>query len=274
VTSLLLKLGLVPPATFQEDEKFVSEAGEQTYIAALHHNDLIWHSDYLQSTDEKSMTASLLKYKRIVQEYFPNYAPDSATVDSHPSSQAALLTAFESLGLQECHLHAQRSVNRDLATYRRRNPNVDPEFLANIGTGTWAALTSSRSEEEFVTRINDLKTEVNADPLLLGRLDKLIGRTKKLMQYLATPEVDTTSTNLDQSFKWLNRKFFQMQSFMSNEGASAFSNAWAIARNMWRFMADAKRAGSSPVELAGFNLQDRCWLEVVNLVSTRSLAQA
>ena len=274
VTSLLMKLGLTPPTTFQEDEKFVSEAGQQTYIAALFHADLIWHIDYLHSTDERSLTASLLRYKETIERDQPGYAPESVTMDSHAASQSAVANVFPSSPIQECLLHAQRNVNKDLATYRRRQPEVQPEFLESIGSGTWSALTTSRSEEEFCGRIRKLKESTNGDPLLNSRLDKLILRHKMLMQYLKTPSVDTTSTNLDQSFKWLNRKFFQMQSFMTEEGAKAFSNAWAIARDMWRFMKDAKKAGESPVELAGADLRGRGWLEVVNLVVAGVFIQA
>jgi hypothetical protein len=53
VTDLLQRLGMKPPTAFLEDEKFVSEAGHQTYIAAITHQDVIWWVAYLQATDEE-----------------------------------------------------------------------------------------------------------------------------------------------------------------------------------------------------------------------------
>jgi hypothetical protein len=53
VTDLLLSLGLKPPTAFLEDEKFVSEAGHQTYIAAITHQDLIWWVAYLQACRQR-----------------------------------------------------------------------------------------------------------------------------------------------------------------------------------------------------------------------------
>lgn len=274
VTALLLKLGLEAPTVFLEDEKFVSEAGHQTYIAALFQNDIVWYIKYLQSTDTQSMTQALLEYKATVQAVQPEYAPEVATVDRHAPTQAALAAVFPGIAFLECHLHAQRSVNRDLATFRRLNPETPEEDIDYIGTGTWAALTESTSVDEFVRRIELLKTRLNGEPVLTARMDKLIARREHLMQHLKTPSASKTSTPIDQVFKWLDRKFFQMQSFMSETGAAAFANAWAIARNFWRFMKGAKRAGQSPVELAGCDLSGKPWLELVNLCAYGSYSQA
>jgi hypothetical protein len=41
-------------------------------------------------------------------------------------------------------------------------------------------------------------------------------------------------------------------------------NAWAITRNCWRFLKGAKRAGLSPLELAGANFLGIPWMQLVN----------
>jgi hypothetical protein len=43
-------------------------------------------------------------------------------------------------------------------------------------------------------------------------------------------------------------------------------NAWAITRNCWRFLKGAKRAGWSPLELAGADFMNIPWMQLVNLL--------
>ena len=274
VATILMKVGLIPPSSILEDEKFVSEAGHRSYIAAIFRSDLIWWIEYIQSTDEATMTNAFLGYKQTVQLLLPEYTVDSATVDGHTPTQAGLTTTFPGLGLQECRLHAQRSLNADIVTYGRANPEVKPERLQRIGDDTWNALATSTSLQQFSQRIRRLREQVVDAPLLESRMKKIFKKRNRLMQHLKTPDVETTSTSLDQAFKWLNRKYVQMQSFMSDAGASAFANAWAIARNFWRFMPGAKRAGQSPVEINGADLSGKAWLEVVNLCSYGVFCQA
>jgi hypothetical protein len=57
-----------------------------------------------------------------------------------------------------------------------------------------------------------------------------------------------------------------MQTFHSPVSGLATVNAWAITRNCWRFLKGAKRAGLSPLELAGANFLGIPWLQLVNLL--------
>ena len=82
------------------------------------------------------------------------------------------------------------------------------------------------------------------------------------------------STTLDQLIKFFDRKFFIMQTFRKAESARKTVRAFAIVRNFWRYMPGAKRAGQSPVEIAGADFQGIPWLEVVNLATTSRLTPA
>lgn len=66
--------------------------------------------------------------------------------------------------------------------------------------------------------------------------------------------------------KFLNRKQDNMQTLRGEKSGLATMNAWAITRNCWRFLKGAKRAGLSPIELAGANLTGIPWMQWVNLV--------
>lgn len=274
VTTLLLKLGLKPPTAFLEDEKFVSEAGHQTYIAAITHQDIIWWAAYLQTTDEVSLSDAFAGYKKAVRGYFPRYVPRVALTDGYKPSQAALVNTFSNIAIDECVLHAQRQVQTDLATYRRRHPEIPEEFIESAGTRVWKALSESRNLYQFSQRLRRVRESFKGDPLMVGRIDKLMRRRQRLTEHLRRRGVPQTSVGIDQKFKWLNRKYVQMQSFMSNLGGTAFANAWAVARNFWRFLKGAKRAGRSPVEIGGVDIGSHPWLEVVNLCAFGAYGQA
>lgn len=274
VTDVLLKLGLKPPTAFIEDEKFVSEAGHQTYIAAIIKDDVIWWTAYLQTTDEATLTAAFEGFRVQVQRCFPRYAPRLALTDGHTPSQAGLRTTFPSLSIQECLLHVQRKVNTDLATYRRKHPEATEEFLDSTRSRVWSAISTSRNRYEFSQRLRRVRESLKGDALMTRRINKVMARRDRLTEHLRRRDVPTTSVVLDQKFKWLDRKYFQMQSLMSDIGGRAFANAWAIARSFWRFMKGAKRAGKSPVEIAGADLSGHPWLEVVNLCAYGALGQA
>ena len=66
--------------------------------------------------------------------------------------------------------------------------------------------------------------------------------------------------------KFLNRKLENMQTFHTKASGLATVNAWAITRNCWRFLKGAKRAGLSPLELAGADFLAIPWLQWVNLL--------
>lgn len=274
VTTLLLQLGLKPPTAFIEDEKFVSEAGHQTYIAAIIKDDVIWWTAYLQATDEPTLTAAFQIFKAQVQHFFPRYQPRLALTDGHGPAQGGLRTTFPSLSIQECLGHIQRRVNTDLATYRRKHPEATAEFLESTSTRIWDALTTSKSVSEFSQRLRRVRESLNGDPLMTGRINRVMEKRDRLTEHLRRRDVPTTSVEIDQKFKWLDRKYFQMQSLMSEGGGAAFSNAWAIARNFWRFMPGAKRAGKNPVETVGLDLSGHPWLELVNLCAYGAFQRA
>ena len=201
VTTLLLKLGLKPPTAFIEDEKFVSEAGHQTYIAAISKGDVIWWTAYLQATDEPTLTAAFQIFKEQVHAFFPRYEPRVALTDGHAPTQAGLHNTFPSLAIQECLGHIQRKVNTDLATYRRKHPEATEEFLESTSTRVWEALTTSKSVSEFSQRLRRVRESLNGDLLMTGRINKVMAKRDRLTEHLRRRGVPTTSVEIDQKFK-------------------------------------------------------------------------
>ena len=99
-------------------------------------------------------------------------------------------------------------------------------------------------------------------------------RKKQRFTAWTTKPLPKTTTALDQLFKFLDRKLCSMQTLRTGLSARATVNAWAIVRNFWRYLPGAKRAGQSPVEIAGADLQGIPWLQVLNLLTVGAWSQA
>jgi hypothetical protein len=105
----------------------------------------------------------------------------------------------------------------------------------------------------------------NDDPLA-SRKDSLTAKQALFQAWTTDDKLALVSTALDQCMKFLNRKQDNMQTLHSPESGPATMNAWAITRNCWRFLIGAKRAGLSPLELAGADFLGIPWMQLVNLI--------
>jgi hypothetical protein len=103
-------------------------------------------------------------------------------------------------------------------------------------------------------------------PALASRKQSLLEKQTLFQAWTTDDQLAVVTTALDQCMKFLNRKLENMQTFHSQESGLATVNAWAITRNCWRFLKGAKRAGLSPLELAGADFLSIPWLQLVNLL--------
>jgi hypothetical protein len=103
-------------------------------------------------------------------------------------------------------------------------------------------------------------------PALASRKQSLLEKQTLFQAWTTDDQLAVVTTALDQCMKFLNRKLENMQTFHSQESGLATVNAWAITRNCWRFLKWAKRAGLSPLELAGADFLGIPWLQLVNLL--------
>ena len=119
--------------------------------------------------------------------------------------------------------------------------------------------------EAYQQALDELPDVFNAGPLA-SRKDSLIAKQALFQAWTTDDKLVLVSTALDQCMKFLNRKQDNMQTLHSSKSGLATMNAWAITRNCWRFLKGAKRAGLSPLELAGADFLGIPWLQLVNLV--------
>jgi hypothetical protein len=275
VPRILLTLGLTPPQAVTEDEKFVRENGEETYVAFISHKEIIWWIEYLPSTDEVHLAASFRSYRAEVREFYPDYDIDGATYDGWKPAKAAFESVNINIVLQECQLHAKGRMSRALPVIKRDDPTITEEQLEEIKEQHDHVL-EAESRASYSQRLRRFREKFGHIPEVAKRCRSLADKLPMLLAYLFFPLLGLAkvSTLLDQLIKFFDRKFFIMQTFRESESADKTVRAFAIVRNFWRYMPGAKRAGLSPVEIAGADLQDIPWLEVINLATTSRMTPA
>jgi hypothetical protein len=272
---VLLRLGLTPPQAVLEDEKFVRENGEETYVAFLSCKEVIWWIEYLKSTDEVHLEASFRSYLAEVREFYPDYNIEGVTYDGWKPAKTAFEAVNINIVFQECHLHAKDRMSRALPLIKNAEPTLTEEQLEEIKE-RHDQILEAESRASYSQRLRRFREAFGHIAEVAKRCRSLADKLLMFLAYLFFPLLGLAkvSTLLDQLIKFFDRKFFIMQTFRETESANKTVRAFAIVRNFWRYMPGAKRAGLSPVEIAGADLQGIPWLEFVNLASTSRMTPA
>jgi hypothetical protein len=264
---LNLALGVEPPAYIIEDEKHASQGEQKSYIPLVYSpkEALIWWVDYLHSASEAELTASLQRFKAISAR-LANIT--GATVDGWEAAQNALQATFAGITLAECHFHALHKLGQHLATYKRQRQKVGQPVTEaeeiTIRATFWRVLKAA-TPEQYQQALEQLPDVFDQEPLA-SRKQSLLEKQALFQAWTTNQNLAVVTTALDQCMKLLNRKLENMQTFHTKSSGLATVNAWAITRNCWRFLRGAKRAGLSPLELAGADFLAIPWLQLVNLL--------
>ncbi len=191
-----------------------------------------------------------------------------ATVDGWEAAQNALQTTFPGINLAECHLHAMLKLGQHLATYKRQrkragNPVSETQELT-IRTAFGRVLKAA-TPEDYQRALDELPQVFEHKPLA-SRKQSLLEKQTLFQAWTTDDNLAIVTTALDLCMKFLNRKVENMQTFHGQGSGLATVNAWAITRNCWRLLKGAKRAGLSPLELAGADFLGIPWMQLVNLL--------
>lgn len=263
---LNLVLDVAPPDYILADEKHTRENGERTYVPMIYEASvaLIWWIDYLDSVSEEALRASFERFKAIDERLTHILG---ATVDGWDPTQDALLGAFEGITLAECHLHAMIKLGTHLATYKRQRKAAGQsvsEAEEQQIREAFVRVLKAPTPEAYQEALDELPEAFQSKPLA-SRERSLRSKQALFQAWTTDDKLARTSTAIDQCMKFLNRKQDNMQTFRTDESAPRTLNAWALTRNCWRFLKGAKRAGKSPLELAGAQFCNIPWMQWVNL---------
>jgi hypothetical protein len=264
---LNLALGVEPPTHIIEDEKHMKECGEKMYVPIVYapKEALIWWIDYIDSVSEDALRNSLERFKAISERLAHIVG---ATVDGWDPAQKALQGAFPGITLAECHLHAMIKLGQHLATFKRQRKTAGQPLSEQEETrirNAFVHVLRASTPEAYQKALDELPDAFDDKPLA-SRKDSLTTKQALFQAWITDNKLAVVSTALDQCMKFLNRKQDNMQTLHGPESGLATMNAWAITRNCWRFLKGAKRAGSSPLELAGADFLGIPWIQLVNLV--------
>jgi hypothetical protein len=226
---------------------------------------LIWWIDYIDSVSADALQSSLERFKAISERLAHIVG---ATVDGWDPAHKALQGAFPGITLAECHLHAMLKLGQHLATFKRQRKAaghpVSEQEEAQI-RNAFIRVLRAPTPEAYQKALDELPEAFDEGPLA-SRKDSLIAKQALFQAWTTDDRLAVVTTALDQCMKFLNRKQDNMQTLHSPESGLATMNAWAITRNCWRFLKGAKRAGLSPLELAGADFLGIPWMQLVNLV--------
>ena len=171
-------------------------------------------------------------------------------------------------------------LGQHLATFKRQRKAAGQpisEQEESLIRQAFIRVLQAPTAEAYQKALNELPAVFDREPLA-SRKDSLAAKQALFQAWTTDKMLVVVTSALDQCMKFLNRKQDNMQTFHTPESGLATVNAWAITRNCWRFLKGAKRAGLSPLELAGAAFLDIPWMQLVNLVlcawSTLGLAAA
>jgi len=264
---LNLALGVEPPSHIIEDEKHMKECGQKVYVPIVYapKEALIWWIDYIDSVSEVALRDSLERFKAISERLLHIVG---ATVDGWDPAQKALLATFPGMTLEECHFHALLKLGQHLATFKRQRKTVGQPLSEQEETQIRIAfiqVLQAPTPQAYQKALDELPDVFNNGPLA-SRKDSLMTKQTLFQAWTTDDKLAVVTTALDQCMKFLNRKQDNMQTLHGSESGLATVNAWAITRNCWRFLKGAKRAGLSPLELAGADFGNIPWMQLANLV--------
>jgi hypothetical protein len=261
---VLLACGLMPPDYAVEDEKFLKQNGQKTYAVGLvdHRYDLLWWLDYIFATDQATIEPSL----RALTDWLTGWGGWSGFKGITADSWAATRNAFKAICsdtlLAECLLHPLLKFQEEVARFARYTSSCAEE-VAFLKEAFFSVLFAE-DKAGFEEGLSELESWPEfTHPLLADRLASLRRKQAGLSLHFDHPELALTSSAIDRQFARLERKLASMQQFRTDESGKATLNAWGLVHDFRRYGPGARRAGKSPVELAGVDLEGLPWLQFI-----------
>ena len=259
--TILTRAGVTGSGYLQEDEGFEKEPNLRTYSVVMvdPQNLLVWHADYVDHVDEKTLIGSFQKFlERSCRSIL------GVTKDKWKPSTEALKKVFHKIWIGYCHRHCLKRFREALEEYRQQS-KCSPKRASELNKKFKRVLKTSTSKVNLETRIKLLDDEEFLDPILRARLDELKENAVYYTSHKQRKGITQTTSMVDNYLKLVKRKLKQVESFRDKQWTGLFFKAQANTRNFVPFNSGAKNAGRSPFSLAGGDTHGLPWIQVMNV---------
>jgi hypothetical protein len=259
--ALLIRAGVRGSGYLQEDEGFEKEPNLRTYSVAMVDPKtlLVWHVDYVDHVDEKTLTGSFQKFLENI-----NFNILGVTKDKWGPSTSALQSVFHRIWIGYCHRHCLKRFYEVLEEYQKL-VDCSRAKISELYVMFKKVLKTSTSKANMEAKIKSLDDEAFSNPLLQDRLTELVKNASHYTAHKSRKGITETTSMVDNYLKIVKRKLRQVESFRDKDCTALFFRAQANTRNFVTFNPGAKNAGKSPFMLAAGQTYDLPWIQVMNM---------
>jgi hypothetical protein len=259
--TILTRAGVKGSGYLQEDEGFEKEPNLRTYSVVMVDTKylLVWHADYVDHVDEKTLTGSFQKFMERI-----GFSILGVTKDKWQASTSALKTIFHNIWIGYCHRHCLKRFSEALAEYQKL-VKCSQSKVSELYKKFKKVLKTSTSKANLEAKITCLDDEAFTNPVLQARIAELRENASHYTAHKNRKGITETTSLVDNYLKIVKRKLRQVESFRDKEWAALFFRAQANTRNFVPFNSGAKNAGKSPFMLADGQTFDLPWIQVMNI---------
>jgi hypothetical protein len=258
--AVLTRAGVAGSGYLQEDEGFEKEPNLRTYSVVMVEPKtlLVWHADYVDHVDEKTLCSSFEKFLQRV-----SFKIVGITKDKWEASTKALKAVFKGIWIGFCHRHCLKKFRQALVEYQEHTQCTDKE-RGGLYKKFKKVLESSTSQISLEVKLKSLHEEAFDHPLLKVRLDELKENASHYTCHKKREGITKTTSIVDNFLKSVKRKLTMAESFRDKECSQILFQAMANTRNFVPFLPGAKNAHKSPFILAQGETHDLPWIQVMN----------
>ncbi len=266
---ILTGAGVAGSGYFQEDEGFEKEPDLRTYSLAMVDSKsmLVWHMDYLDRVDEKTLRDSFEKFVERI-----DFKVCGVTKDKWKASTNALKSVFRRIWIGFCHRHFFKKLWGALSEWSRQT-GKDKSEVKRIYDLVKVILETADSQTRLKVQIEMAREEAFKHPLVCPTIEELKKNAVHYTVWKRRRGIKKTTSLVDNFLKIVKRKLRQAESFRDRKCTSYFLRALANVRNFVPFMPGSKNSGKSPFMLAGGETFGLPWIEVMNVHNAFLFAQ-
>jgi hypothetical protein len=258
--AVLTRAGVAGSGYLQEDEGFEKEPNLRTYSVVMVEPKtlLVWHADYVDHVDEKSLCSSFEEFLQRV-----SFKIIGVTKDKWEASTKALKRVFKGIWIGFCHRHCLKKFRQALVEYQEQTQCSGKE-RGRLYKVFKKVLESSTSQISLEVKLKYLNEVAFDHPLLKGRLAELKENASHYTCHKKREGITKTTSIVDNFLKSVKRKLTMAESFRDKEYSQILFQAMANTRNFVPFLPGAKNAHKSPFMLALGKTHDLPWIQVMN----------